>query len=83
MRKEIKMVVKDKVTTKKSRPMYFEEKPKHEIHAAVGTSLRCKTWEIEAALRMLENNLDPRRSFTNGNKHSTLSHCESAPKMVR
>ena len=27
--------------------------------AAHGTTLRCKTWEAEAALRMLENNLDP------------------------
>ncbi len=44
---------------KASRPLYYEEKPKHEIHAARGTTLRCKTWEIEAALRMLENNLDP------------------------
>ncbi len=40
--------------------MYFEEKPSKEIHAATGTTLRCKTWEIEAALRMLENNLDPK-----------------------
>lgn len=25
----------------------------------MGSRLRCKTWESEAALRMLENNLDP------------------------
>ncbi len=42
-----------------SRPLYLEDKPKHEIHAATGTLLRCKTWEAEAALRMLENNIDP------------------------
>src|SRR3990167_9423177 len=42
------------------RPIYLEEKPKHEIHAATGQILRCKTWESEAALRMLENNVDPK-----------------------
>ncbi len=42
------------------RPMYYEEKPKQEVHAATGTKLRCKTWEAEAALRMLENNIDPK-----------------------
>ena len=42
------------------RPMYYEEKPKQEIHAATGKALRCKTWEAEAALRMLENNIDPK-----------------------
>ncbi|MHC4561882.1 MAG: urocanate hydratase [Planctomycetota bacterium] len=34
-------------------------KPADPIRAARGTDLRCKTWEAEAALRMLENNLDP------------------------
>ncbi|MCK5196916.1 MAG: urocanate hydratase [Spirochaetales bacterium] len=43
----------------RSRPMYMEEKPKNPIRAARGTVLRAKTWEAEAALRMLENNLDP------------------------
>jgi len=43
-----------------TRPMYYEEKPKKLIHAATGSKLRCKTWEAEAALRMLENNVDPR-----------------------
>jgi len=43
-----------------SRPMFMEEKPKKEIHAQTGPKLRCKTWEAEAALRMLENNLDPK-----------------------
>lgn len=38
----------------------MEEKPEGEIRAAVGCELRCKSWETEAALRMLENNLDPK-----------------------
>jgi urocanate hydratase len=42
-----------------SRPMFMEEKPAAPIRAATGTALRCRTWEAEAALRMLENNLDP------------------------
>lgn len=54
------MVIEVKTPIKKSRPMFYEEKPKYEIHAQTGTTLRCKTWEIEAALRMLENNLDPK-----------------------
>ena len=41
------------------RPMYYEFKPEETVKAAHGTTLRCKTWEAEAALRMLENNLDP------------------------
>ena len=41
------------------RPMYREEKPAGIIRAQRGTKLRAKTWEAEAALRMLENNLDP------------------------
>ena len=53
------MFIKDKVKNNTLRPMYYEEKPQHEIHAATGTTLRCKTWEAEAALRMLENNIDP------------------------
>ncbi|MBI4232212.1 urocanate hydratase [Candidatus Peregrinibacteria bacterium] len=44
----------------KKRPLYLEEKPRAEIHARIGSELRCKSWEAEAALRMLENNLDPR-----------------------
>lgn len=54
------MSTKTIISTKSSRPMYYEEKPMHEIRAATGTNLRCKTWEAEAALRMLENNLDAR-----------------------
>lgn len=42
-----------------TRPLYIEEKPSSPIHAQTGNLLRCKTWEAEAALRMLENNLDP------------------------
>ncbi len=33
--------------------------PTHAIRAPVGTSLSCKGWHQEAALRMLMNNLDP------------------------
>jgi urocanate hydratase len=32
---------------------------KRELHAATGTTLSCKGWLQEAALRMLHNNLDP------------------------
>jgi urocanate hydratase len=39
--------------------MVMEEKPDQPIRAARGQGLRAKTWEAEAALRMLENNLDP------------------------
>lgn len=42
-----------------TRPLYLNEKPKKLIRAYTGSRLRCKTWEAEAALRMLENNLDP------------------------
>jgi urocanate hydratase len=41
------------------RPMCFEEKPPFPIRAYTGTELHCKTWDAEAALRMLMNNLDP------------------------
>ena len=41
------------------RPMYMIEKPSHIIKAKRGIELRARTWETEAALRMLENNLDP------------------------
>ena len=41
------------------RPMYMEEKPPTPIRAKRGPVLRAKNWEAEAALRMLENNLDP------------------------
>ncbi len=57
--KEKIMVTESKVSIKSKRPLYSEEKPEHNIHAMTGNKLRCKTWEIEAALRMLENNIDP------------------------
>lgn len=41
------------------RPMYYEERPEGPIRASRGTDLQCKTWDSEAALRMLMNNLDP------------------------
>lgn len=44
----------------RKRPLYLSEKPKGNIRAQTGNKLRCKTWEAEAALRMLENNIDPR-----------------------
>lgn len=39
--------------------MCFEEKPAFPIKAYTGTELHCKTWDTEAALRMLMNNLNP------------------------
>ncbi len=42
-----------------SRPMYFEERPKGPIKAYTGSILHCKTWDAEAALRMMMNNLNP------------------------
>jgi urocanate hydratase len=35
----------------------------HTIHAPRGTALTCKNWLIEAAYRMLQNNLDPDVAF--------------------
>jgi len=32
---------------------------KRTIHAPTGTELTCKNWQIEAAYRMIQNNLDP------------------------
>jgi urocanate hydratase len=40
--------------------MYVEERPKEPIKAYTGTELHCKTWDAEAALRMLMNNLNPK-----------------------
>ncbi len=34
-----------------------------EIHAPRGTQLTCKNWQIEAAYRMIQNNLDPQVAF--------------------
>lgn len=33
------------------------------IHAPTGTKLTCKNWQIEAAYRMIQNNLDPQVAF--------------------
>jgi urocanate hydratase len=41
------------------RPMYMDEKPKEPIHARTGSKKECKNWDAEAALRMLQNNIDP------------------------
>ena len=30
-----------------------------EIHSPTGTKLSCKNWQIEAAYRMIQHNLDP------------------------
>ena len=42
-----------------SRPMYYEEKPKRPIKAPIGIKKSCKTWDAEAAMRMLMNNITP------------------------
>jgi urocanate hydratase len=42
-----------------TRPMYYEERPPLPIKAPTGTQVQCCTWDAEAALRMLMNNLDP------------------------
>ncbi|MCB2407932.1 urocanate hydratase [Hymenobacter lucidus] len=52
-------VVSAPKTNGPGRPMYYEYKPEETVRAMHGSTLRCKTWEAEAALRMLENNLDP------------------------
>ncbi len=40
-----------------TRPMYEKYRPDSPIKAYTGDDLRCKTWDAEAALRMMENNL--------------------------
>ena len=42
-----------------ARPMFDEHRPASPIRAARGTARSCSTWDAEAALRMLSNNLDP------------------------
>ena len=42
------------------RPMFMDLRPKSSPKAPLGTSLSCQNWDIEAAYRMLQNNLDPR-----------------------
>ncbi len=41
------------------RPMFYDHQPTEPVKPPHGATLRCKTWEAEAALRMMENNLDP------------------------
>jgi urocanate hydratase len=43
----------------KGRPMYSEYRPAEPVRAPRGSRRRCSTWDAEAALRMLMNNLDP------------------------
>ena len=43
--------------------MYHEEKPEGNIVPYTGKELHCKTWDTEAALRMLMNNLSPEVSL--------------------
>ncbi len=42
-----------------SRPMYYEDRPDSPVRAPRGLERSCKTWDAEAALRMMSNNLDP------------------------
>ena len=42
-----------------NRPMFPEQRPTQPIHAPRGSQRRCATWDAEAAMRMLMNNLDP------------------------
>ena len=42
-----------------TRPMYEGDRPATAIRAPRGTTRTCATWDAEAALRMLSNNLDP------------------------
>ncbi len=45
--------------TTASTPRYIPEPQDRVIRAPRGTTLSCKTWQAEAAMRMLMNNLDP------------------------
>lgn len=42
-----------------TRPMFYECRPPLPIKPPKGTTLTCKNWDSEAAMRMLMNNLDP------------------------
>ncbi len=42
-----------------TRPMFYEFKPQTPIQSPTGTTLTCKNWDSEAALRMLMNSLNP------------------------
>ncbi len=41
------------------RPMFEEERPSEPIRAPRGSERRCSSWDAEAAMRMMMNNLDP------------------------
>ncbi len=43
-----------------TRPLYSELRPQDPIRAPLGKKRSCQTWDAEAALRMLMNNLDDR-----------------------
>jgi len=43
-----------------TRLLYPELRPKGPIRAPLGKKRTCQTWDAEAALRMLMNNLDDR-----------------------
>ncbi len=53
---------KNKSSTKtlKARPMFMNLCPKRAPRASTSLNLRCCDWDTEAALRMLQNNLDDR-----------------------
>jgi len=42
-----------------ARPMHYEYRPKGPITAPRGPNRTCRSWDTEAAMRMLMNNLDP------------------------
>ena len=57
------MVVCEELTITR-KTINLEEKPmKRAIHAPRGTQLTCRNWQIEAAYRMIQNNLDPQVAF--------------------
>ena len=42
-----------------ANPQNYKDKNRASIHAPTGTTLSCRGWHQEAAMRMLMNNLDP------------------------
>ena len=47
------------MTTTTSRTPSFDRGAPKKVRAPRGTTIRCKGWQQEAAMRMLMNNLDP------------------------
>ncbi len=47
------------VSSAAGRPMFEGDRPSGPIRAPRGTDRRCSTWDTEAAMRMMMNNLDP------------------------